>query len=311
MKKLNFVVSLITNDNDFQMEQAAAAEETSRRLGVGLQILYADGDTILQSQQLLEIIQSRSDSHPDGIIIEPVGGTALPQVARASVAAGIGWVVINREADYLSTLRKSYRVPAFAVSSNHEEIGRIQSRQFGALLPKGGSVLYIQGPSETTAAKLRATGMYEAKPANVDVKAIRGSWTEASGHKAVSSWLRLSTSYQSHMDLIAAQNDAMAVGAKKAFQEVADSAARDRWLNVPFIGCDGVPKTGQAWVRSGLLAATVIAPPLTGQAMEMMVNAIQSGNVPSETTFVAPRSYPPIENLESVNAERAKAFAQP
>src|SRR2546430_8470169 len=29
-------------------------------------------------------------SHPDGIIFEPVGGTAMPQVARACAAAGIG-----------------------------------------------------------------------------------------------------------------------------------------------------------------------------------------------------------------------------
>ena len=31
---LNFVVSLTTDDNDYQQEQAAAAEITGRRLGV-------------------------------------------------------------------------------------------------------------------------------------------------------------------------------------------------------------------------------------------------------------------------------------
>ena len=35
---------------------------------------------------------------------------------------------------------------------------------------------------------------------------------------------------------------------------------RDRWLRLPFVGCDGVTKTGQSWVRTGLLAATVIIP---------------------------------------------------
>lgn len=305
MKKLNFVVSLITNDNDFQMEQAIAAEEAARRLGVNIQILYAEGDTILQSQQLLHIIQSHSDSHPDGIIMEPAGGTALPQVARAAVSSGIAWVVINREADYLSGLRKQYRVPAFAVSSDHEEIGRIQGRQFGALLPSGGTVLYIQGATESSAAKQRTAGMYETKPANVEVKILRGSWTEASAHKAVSSWLRLSTSYQSHMNVIAAQNDAMAVGAKKAFQEVLDNAARERWLSLPFLGCDGVPKTGQSWVRTGLLTATVIAPPLTGTAMEILVKAIQTGTMPPERTLIPPRSLPPVENLALRHTEKA------
>ena len=40
------------------MEQAAAAQEAANRLGVELEIIYAENDAILQSQQLLKIIQS-------------------------------------------------------------------------------------------------------------------------------------------------------------------------------------------------------------------------------------------------------------
>src|SRR5260370_35810888 len=105
------------------MEQGAAGEEGGERLNVELEILYAENDAILQSQQLLKIIQSNSGSHPDGIIFEPVGGTALPQVAKAAATAGIGWVVLNREVDYLSELRRAYKGPVFAVTSDHGEIG--------------------------------------------------------------------------------------------------------------------------------------------------------------------------------------------
>jgi ABC-type sugar transport system substrate-binding protein len=145
MKKMRFVVSLVTHDNDYQLEQAAAAEEAARRLGVGVQIMYAENDSITQSQQLLKVIQSDADSHPDGIIFEPVGGTALPQVAKAACAAGIGWVVLNRDAEYISELRRSCRAPIFSVSSDHKEIGRIQGKQFQALLPEGGSALTFRG----------------------------------------------------------------------------------------------------------------------------------------------------------------------
>ena len=34
MKKLRFLVSLTTNDNDYQIEQAVSAEDAARRLGV-------------------------------------------------------------------------------------------------------------------------------------------------------------------------------------------------------------------------------------------------------------------------------------
>jgi len=297
MQKLRFVASLTTNDNDYQMEQAAAAQEAAKRLNVELEILYAENDAISQSQQLLKIIQSNSGSHPDGIIFEPVGGTALPQVARAAAAAGIGWVVLNREVDYLSELRRAYKVPVFAVTSDHEEIGRLQGKQLAALLPNGGSVLLIQGPSESLAAKQRTTGMYETKPIGVQVKLMKGNWTEASAYKAVSAWLKLSTSQQTPIDVIAAQNDAMALGARKAFQELGDSVARDRFLAAPYLGIDGVSKTGQSWLRRGLLNATIVVPANTDQALDMLVHAVQSGTIPPEKTLTVPRSMPIVEEL--------------
>ena len=297
MQKLRFVASLTTNDNDYQIEQAAAAQEAAKRLNVELEILYAENDAILQSQQLLKIIQSSSGSHPDGIIFEPVGGTALPQVAKAAAAAGIGWVVLNREVDYLSELRRAYKVPVFAVTSDHEEIGRLQGKQLAALLPNGGSVLLIQGPSESLAAKQRTTGMYETKPIGVQVKLMKGNWTEASAYKAVSSWLKLSTSQQTPIDVIAAQNDAMALGARKAFQELGDTVARDRFLAAPYLGIDGVSKTGQSWLRRGLLNATIVVPANTDQALDMLVHAVQSGTIPPEKTLTVPRSMPIVEEL--------------
>ena len=307
MKKLKFLLSLTTDDNDYQIEQAASAQEAARRLNFDLEIIYAENDAITQSQQLLHIIQSRSGSHPDGIVFEPAGGTALPQVARAAAAAGIGWVVLNRDVDYIAEFRRAYKVPLFAVTSDHEEIGRIQGRQLRALLPDGGVVLYIQGPSESSAAKQRTSGMYETKPVEVQIKLMKGQWTEASAYRAVSSWLRLSTSHQTHIDVVAAQDDSMALGAKKAFQELPEGAARDRWVSLPFLGCDGMPKTGQAWVRSGLLAATVIVPANAGQAMELLVKAVHTGALPPERTLTVPCSCPPVENINAAPAGKSRA----
>lgn len=308
MKNLNFVVSLTTKDNDYQMEQAASATAAARRLGINLQIQFAENDSILQSQQLLNIIQSRPEAQPDGIIFEPVGGTALPQVARAAVAAGISWVVMNREVDYLAELRKAYQVPIFSVSSDHEEIGKIQSSQIAALLPHGGSILYVQGPTENLAAKLRSAGMHAAKPSNIQVKIIKGQWTEVSAYKAISSWLKLSTSQQMPIDAVIAQNDVMAMGAKKAFQECPQNL-RERWLKLPYTGCDGLPKTGQAWVRNGMLAATVIVPAIAGQAVDMLARAVQTGIAPPERTYTVPQSFPALDKLASAEPEKAHAGA--
>ena len=298
MTKLRIVVSLTTKDNDYQLEQAKAAEETAQRLDVDIQILYAENDAINQSTQLLRVIQSTPQDRPNAIVFEPVGGTALPQVAKAAAAANVGWVILNREASYIAELRQTAKSPVFCVSNDHVEIGRIQARQFAALLPKGGNILYIQGPSENSAAQERTQGMLSVKPANIQVTSLKGQWTEESALRTVRSWLKLSTSQKSIIDLIGAQNDAMAVGARKAFQEIANESERDRWLKLPFTGCDGLPKTGQSWVRSGLLAATVFAPANAGQAIEMLIPALTKGLRPPERALTAPSSIPPLSELK-------------
>jgi ABC-type sugar transport system substrate-binding protein len=140
-------------------------------------------------------------------------------------------------------------------------------------------------------------GMHETKPENIHVVVLKGQWTEESARKAVNSWLKLTTSQKATIDLVASQNDAMAIGARKAFQEITNETERERWLSVPFLGVDGVPKTGQSWVRSGLLTATILTPPNTGQAMEMFVDALQHKKMPPERAFTMAESIPPVERL--------------
>lgn len=297
MTKLKFVVSLTNDDNDYQVEQAAAAEQAARKTGVELGIIYAQNDAINQSTQLLKAVQSPKELRPDAIIFEPVGGTALPQVARAAAKEGIGWVILNREADYLLELRRTAAKPMFAISSDHFEIGRIQGRQMAALLRGGGSALYIQGPSENSAAKERTAGMQETKPANIQLTMLKAQWTEESAQKSVRSWLKLSTSQRAAIDLVAAQDDSMAMGARDAFKEIANEDERERWLKLPFLGCDGLPKTGQAWVKNGQMAGTIFVPPNAGQAIEMLFEAIQNGKMPAEKVVTEAVSIPAIEAL--------------
>lgn len=306
MARLNVLVSLIIKDNDYQQEQAAAAERAARSLDVSVQIVYADNDAVNQSQQLVKHIQSASE-RLDAILVEPVG-TGMPQVATAAAAAGIGWAVVNREVDYVAKLRETYGVPVFTVSTDQAEVGRIQGKQFSVLFTEGGSLLYIEGPSGGTVCQLRAAGMNSTRPRSLSPKVLKGDWTEPSAYRAVKNWLSLSTSQQLHVGIVGSQNDAMALGARKAFEEVADSQKRKEWLSLPFTGCDGVPNTGQEWVRRGLLAATVVTPPTMGQAVEIMAESIRSGTPPAARTLSQPASFPTIEQLRTARAKNSPAI---
>ena len=308
MKKLRFLLSLTNDDNDYQIEQTSAAEQAARRLGVDLEIVHARNDGIVQSQQLLSSIQSTSAPRPDAIIFEPAGSTTHPQVARAAAAAGIGVVLLNRDADYVPELRRVFHVPAFTITSNHEEIGRIQGQQLGTLLPAGGIVLYVQGPAESSAAKQRYTGLLETKSDGVQLRILKAHWTEASAYKTVSSFLRLSTSRQAQIEAVCAQDDSMAMGARKAFEECLE--LRQQWQKMPFLGCDGLPKTGQAWVRRQLLAATIFIPPNADLAIEMMVKSIATSVLPPERTFTTAKSFPAIEVLAQQSSAHARAASR-
>ena len=297
MKILKFLVSLHTKDNDFQLAQALSAKEAAHKLGIKADITFADNNAVHQSTQILKAIQNRPDSRPDAIVLEPVSGTALPQVARVASAAGVGWAVLNRAPEYMSELRGLAAAPMFAVSSDHAEIGRIQGRQFAALLPRGGSVLYLEGPSQSSSARKRTTGMLETKPSHIQIAPLKGQWTEESAERSVGSWLKLATSQSAVIDVVGAQDDSMAMGARKAFEKIINERERARWLSLPFTGCDGQPRTGQTWVREGKLAATIYAPPLAGQAIEMLAKAIREGTQPPERTLTLSFSIPRLEEL--------------
>jgi ribose transport system substrate-binding protein len=139
--------------------------------------------------------------------------------------------------------------------------------------------------------------MLETKPPHIRVTTLKGKWTQESGQRAVRSWLSVATSLRAEVDLVAAQDDSMAMGARRAFEEIPDKGKRDAWLSLPFTGCDGVPKVGQSWVDNGLLTAMIHIPPLAGLAVDMLVKGIQSGTQPPQTSLTVSVSIPSLSAL--------------
>ena len=292
MDRLNIVL-VIVESNDFQLAQELSAQESAQRLGVDLHVVKIEEDAIQQSQQVLRLLQRGESSRPNGILFEPVG-TPLAQAARLAAASGIGWAILNRESvDYVKQLRSAFpKTPMFTITTSHEEVGRIQGEQIGRFVRDGGTILYIQGPAGNDAALERAAGMLKTKPANVEVRIVKGMWSEQSAYNSVSSWLQLSTNREIRLRLVAAQNDAMALGARRALESFGAGS-------IPFLGCDGLPGGGQSAVRRKLLAATVVIPPSAGKALEAMVKAFRTGQSVEETILTAPTSYPPLGDLSS------------
>jgi ribose transport system substrate-binding protein len=291
--KRKVVVALISEEQEFQRMQAAAA----RAAGAGtieVEVLFAEATAILQIQQLFRHIHAPEEERPLAIVVEPVAGEGIKRVARAAVAAGIGWVVLTTREPYLTELTElAPTLPIGAVSSDDEEIGRIQGRQIAALLPKGGAILYVEGPPQHSAAPARRRGMEaETRDRNIHVeKTLVGDWSEASAERALRSWFRLKTSEAVHLDLIACQNDHMAMGVRKVL-----ATERPGWLSLPLTGCDGLPEGGQREVQDGRLTATVQKPPTAGAAVELLLKLERGAHLPPHLVL-PPRSIPALEEL--------------
>ena len=294
MSKLSVLLSLVTDDNDYQREQASAAQAAANQAGVDLRVIYAGGDAITQTKQLLAAVQAPAGDRPNAIVVEPAG-TSMPHVAKAAVLQNIGWVVVNRSAEYVGELRALRPgVVVAGIAVDNVEVGRIQGRQFEALLPGGGTVLYLEGPA-IDVSKQRHAGTLETLPHTIELQSARGRWTAESGAQALQ--IRLGLRGTKLPDLIGSQNDDMAMGARKAIEALPAGAQRDQWLSIPCTGVDGVATTGLAWVQQHLLAATIITPPLAGLAIELLAKAMLTGQPMPERTMVQPTSYPPIDQL--------------
>ena len=71
-------------------------------------------------------------------------------------------------------------------------------------------------------------------------------------------------------------------------------------MALPVIGCDGLPRSGQAWVQKGLLKATVVVPVLAGIGLEILAQAMKASKPPKELTVV-PTSYPSLADLATLS----------
>jgi ABC-type sugar transport system substrate-binding protein len=157
------VVSLTSKDQEYQALQGEDAREAGRRLGMDVEVVFAEDNAVLQIQQLFRFVHAGEGERPAALIVHTRVPDGLERVAKNAVQAGIGWVLLNRTAPYVDTVRREYpRIAVAAVTTDHLEIGRIQADQLVTLCPEGANVIYIQGPADASAATLRLEGLQAA-----------------------------------------------------------------------------------------------------------------------------------------------------
>jgi serine/threonine-protein kinase len=261
-------------DNDYQYLLHEDCLDAVKECGFSMREEVAHNDAALQRRQIEDCLGESESVRPSLILVNAVDETTLRDVAFEAAKIGIGWVSLNRSAEYLDELRLDYPDQLFfCVSPEQRQIGRIQGRILRAFLPDGGDVLYVEGPRGTSSARQRREGTeHEIEGTNIRLYAEDADWTVEGGARAARRWLERFGHGLRSLPVVCAQNDGMAIGARSVLVE-AGSASPGAGLpegerpTVLVIGCDGTPSYGQRLLAENMLSATVVVPPTAKKAV--------------------------------------------
>jgi ABC-type sugar transport system substrate-binding protein len=295
-------------DNPYQELIRAEAHARARAHGYTVREVSAKNDADRQVAQVQESLEGLTQATPRALFVNPVRESALHLVARQASRRDVAWVMLNRTSDFVRELRREAPGQVMVcVDVNQQEVGRLQGRQFRALLPNGGEVLYLLGPAATSSARLRLSGV-EREIAGTSIRlTLRATdWTEEAGASATMLWLESLPSGRETATVIGAQNDTMAVGAARALSDFrrTRSAALYGLTEVPITGCDGVPSHGQRLVHEGQLAATVVIPATSGVAVDLVLDSFDGKATPQSDLVLEVHSFPDVGALVRPSGKR-------
>lgn len=298
MSKGTLALCLVNDTNDFQVAVRDDVAAAAARVGYDLEVHVAQGDAIAQIRQLYSCIHRPAEQRPKALLFIPVRDGTLEQTVRDAIAAGMGCVILNRHPAYLEALRREFpNVALGTVGPDQVEAGRLQARQARALLPDGGFALYVMGPSLSSATQDRLAGFRDALEGSaIDFAQVHGDWATGTAEAAVLRWLRLVLQSELRLDIVVCQNDAMAIGARKALATAADEMRRPALAALPMTGFDGHPSVGRKMVDEGQLAGTIVQTGPGGPAVEWLARALE-GDQRSPQVVLPLAPYPELSRL--------------
>lgn len=215
------------------------------------------GDQAEQTNQIKNFITDGVDV----MILNLVQSSSAPTVTDLANEAGIPVVYINREPDATEEERWAAEgIKATYVGADARQSGTFQGQMIADLDNKGdlngdGKVSYImiQGDPENVDAQYRTEFSVKAvKDAGMEVEELliqRGDWDQAKGQQITQDAL---TQFGDQIEVVFANNDAMALGAKQAI----DAAGRKVNEDIYLVGVDALAEVCQN-TSEGTMTGTV------------------------------------------------------
>ena len=227
----------------------------------------AQNDTLRQRAHIEEF-QSEG---VDLLLVSPLEAAPLTEPVAKVYQAGIPVIVLDRrvQGDQYTTF----------IGADNVKIGEAAGRWIAKRLNNQGNVVELQGLMTSTPGQDRHTGFRNGikdSQINVIFEADM-KWLELNARKEMESAL----ARFDNIDLVYAHNDPAAHGAFIAAQ----AASREK--NMVFVGIDGLPHEGQAYVKQGILSACFEYPTGGKEAVETAVRILTGENAPKEIVVLS------------------------
>jgi ABC-type sugar transport system substrate-binding protein len=292
-------VALLLDDpgNRYQALVAREGRAVAARHGIHLlEPEFAGGSSWTQVESVNRLLR---EARPDGVVMILAGEQWTRAPFERLLKAGVPVVLLNRIPDWVEDLRRDHpRALLGAVTPRQEGVGDIQGQQAVRIAGAGAFALLVTGDASCAAASARRRGFLGAVAGRLVVHEVDGRWSPVGAERAVQEWFRVGADRDRPLGIVVCQNDAMAGGARAALLKRAEEGSRPDLARTPLVGCDGLEEEGKAMVSRGELAATVVMPPTTPLALEILERYWEQ-KTPSGTLFLDARSHPALEALGS------------
>ena len=284
-EKPRYVIGVSQCSEDIWREKQNAELRMGAYLQDNVELRFAaayDSD-----QRQIEQIDSLVNMGIDLLIVAPNQvATISPAIDRA-FDKGIPVIVFERKTN-------SQKYTAF-ISADNYEMGRVMGRYVASQLHGKGRVMEIMGLKGSSPAIERHNGFTDALkdyPGIEIVDTLQGDWTEESAYNAMKQWLERGERNAEGIDYVFGQNDRMAMGARRAMQEVTTPLAlwRGAGGEAPrFCGIDGLPGKdgGIQLVRDSILEASYIYPTHGDQLIQLATNILNGEPYEKETMMMS------------------------
>jgi ABC-type sugar transport system substrate-binding protein len=278
--------------NHFQLLQEQTALEEGRQLGLEVEVMFAAAFD--QLRVLKRRLIDAAAGPPDAVVTEPAS-TATLDLILAELRGRTGLIVLSAWGPSIERAMAGWgaNLPIGGVGTDHAKVGEIQGKQVKGLLPSGGRVLYVAGPLRSSAAQQRLDGLKAQLGADIRLEETSaGQWIESDGVVAFNDWYRVAKSRDPVVQVIAAGNDELALGARSACEALTQPEHREALLRAKFLGVDACPTFGQRLIAERKLTASVLTPANTRLALSLLHNFYSHGTPLPGRSFTEARPYP-------------------